>query len=188
MMNPYEKCPIFESEHYLLRLVSPEDAPGLLLVYSDEKSVPFFNSDNCGGDDFHYTTLKRMQEQIDFWLWEYHQKSYVRWTIMDRSVNLAIGSIELFNRKSNDFFNDCGLLRLDLRSDYERTETILEILAQILPNIWDLFGCQMVATKAPPFALQRKEALKQLGFSGSKERLIGHHDGKEYTDYYVLKA
>ena len=40
-MNPYENCPIYENENYLLRLVELSDAPDLLLVYSDEKAVPF---------------------------------------------------------------------------------------------------------------------------------------------------
>ncbi len=51
MVNPYEKCPVYESEKYLLRLVEASDAPDLLSVYSDEKAVPFFNSDNCHGDE-----------------------------------------------------------------------------------------------------------------------------------------
>ncbi len=63
MSNPYEKCPSFENEQYLLRLVEASDAPDLLSVYSDEKAVPLFNSDNCHGDDFHYTTLQRMQDR-----------------------------------------------------------------------------------------------------------------------------
>ena len=58
MMNPYEKCPVFENENYLIRLIDDLDAPDLLLVYSDEKAVAFFNSDNCGGDDFHMTRLE----------------------------------------------------------------------------------------------------------------------------------
>ena len=52
MTNPYEKCPVFENEKYLLRYIEAGDAPDLLLVYSDEKAWPIFNSDNCTGD-FH---------------------------------------------------------------------------------------------------------------------------------------
>ena len=49
MLNPYERCPKYENENYLLRMVSKKDKEDLLKVYSDEKAVPFFNSDNCGG-------------------------------------------------------------------------------------------------------------------------------------------
>lgn len=65
-MDPYEKCPVFEDQDYLLRLVEALDVPDLLLVYSDKRSVPIFNSDNCNGDDFYYTSLERMQSAIEF--------------------------------------------------------------------------------------------------------------------------
>lgn len=100
VMNPYEKCPVYENETYLLKLVDIADAPDLLLVYSDEKSVPFFNSDNCGGDDFYYTSLERMRSAIEYWLWEYERKGFVRWSIYDKNMRHAIGTIELFNRRS----------------------------------------------------------------------------------------
>ena len=82
MLNPYERCPKYENENYLLRMVSKKDKEDLLKVYSDEKAVPFFNSDNCGGDDFHYTTENRMEQAIEYWLWEYDRQGFVRWTIV----------------------------------------------------------------------------------------------------------
>ena len=65
-MSVYDVCPVLKSENFTLRLVEQGDAPGLLKVYSDERAVPLFNGDNCNGDDFHYTTLERMLEAIDF--------------------------------------------------------------------------------------------------------------------------
>ena len=192
MVSPYEKCPILENENYQLRLVEVSDAPDLLLVYSDEKAVPFFNSDNCNGDDFHYTTLERMQSAIDFWLWAYRDKGFVRWAIVDKNTRQAVGTIELFNRraidgqKPSDYFNECGLLRLDLCSDYEYADRIQEILSLIVPLAFELFACQMIATKIPPFADQRKAAAEQLGFALSEEKLIGGDDNRAYTDYFVL--
>lgn len=192
MVNPYDKCPILENENYRLRLVEAEDAPDLLRVYADEKAVPFFNGDNCNGDDFHYTTLERMQSAVEFWLWAYKDRGFVRWAIVDRHVGQAIGTIELFNRrapegeKPRDYFNECGLLRLDLRSDYEETEKIGEILSLIVSPAYELFGCQMIATKIPPAAVGRREAAEQMGFRLSEEKLIGGDDNKVYGDYYVL--
>lgn len=186
MVNPYEKCPVFENENFLLRFVEIDDALDLLLVYSDENAVPLFNSDNCV-DNFHYTSLERMRKTIEFWQQEYQKKYYVRWTILDKNVHHAIGTIELFNRKADDYFNNRGLLRLDLRSDYERLDKILEILSIILLPAFDLFDCQMIATKVPAFAAERKIAVEKLGFALSEKKLIRGHDRKIYTDYYVLQ-
>lgn len=47
MPNVYEKCPVYENEEYLLRLIECDDWKDLLKVYSDTKAVPLFNSDNC---------------------------------------------------------------------------------------------------------------------------------------------
>lgn len=187
MVSPYEKCPVYENENYLLKLVDMSDAPDLLLVYSDEKAVPFFNSDNCGGDDFYYTSLERMQSAIDYWLWEYQREGFVRWTIYDKKIQHAIGTIELFHRRSDDYFNHCGLLRLDLRSDYEQSEKILEILSLITLPAFDVFECKTIATKVLGFASERKSALEKMGFMASEEKLIGGHDREIYTDYYILQ-
>ncbi len=150
-----------------MRKLEVRDTSDLLSVYSDEKSVPLFNSDNCNGDDFHYTSLERMQHAVEFWLWSYTNKYFVRFSIIDKRIQKVIGTIELFHRDSKDYFNRCGLLRLDLKSDY------------------DLFDCDMVATKIPTFAGERKAAAVQNGFFATDKALVGGDDGKVYTNYYV---
>ena len=64
-MNIYEKCPEFESERFLIRLLRDKDCDDLLKVYSDKKALPFFNSDNCDGDNFYYAT-KEWQRLLVF--------------------------------------------------------------------------------------------------------------------------
>ena len=81
-MDVYEICPQFASDRYLLRQTSMADREDLLKVYSDRKAVPIFNSDNCTGD-FYMTTPEDMANCIDFWLREYGQRYYVRWSIID---------------------------------------------------------------------------------------------------------
>lgn len=67
-MNIYKKCPEVQNESFLLRLVTQEDCEELLKVYSDGKAAALFNSDNCNGDDFYYTSLERMREALSFWI------------------------------------------------------------------------------------------------------------------------
>lgn len=45
----------------------------------------------------------------------------------------------------------------------------------------------MIATKVPVFAAERKAAVEKSGFVLSEEKLIGGHDGKSYSDYYILQ-
>ncbi len=184
MSDVYESCPTFENERFLLRFVEQKDCADLLKVYSDEKAVPLFNSDNCHGDDFHYTTTERMKQAIDFWIFSYEYRYFVRWSVVDKSDDAVIGTIELFNRSAEDHFNNCGLLRLDLRSDYEDQQDITDILSLILPHTSDMFCCESIATKAVAIAAERIAALRKLGFSLSEYKLKGN-DGTEYGDYYI---
>lgn len=182
----YEDCPIFDTGRYRLRLVEESDGSDLLKVYSDEKAVPLFNSDNCHGDMFHYTSLECMEEAIRYWLWEYERKGFVRWSIFDRAIGEAMGTIELFHRDAEDYFTECGLLRLDLRSDYEKKECIKEILKPLLSPAFLMFSCEILATKAVPEAQERAEALTELGFQKRRETLRGH-DGIQYGAYWILR-
>lgn len=183
MQGVYEKCPMLENEKYLLRFVTLEDTASLLKVYSDIQVVPYFNSDNCNGDDFFYKTFERMEEAIKFWCWAYEQKDFVRWVVIDKCNEEAIGTIELFHRVAEDTFNACGLLRLDLRSDYEKAQCICEILNLIVSPTYEMFDCRKIATKAKPFMAERIEALQLMGFNQIEDKLIGH-DGTQYGDYW----
>ena len=156
-------------------------------TYADDKdAVPLFNSDNCV-NGFYYTSIEEMKDTIAFWKREYQNRYYVRWAIIDKNANCAIGTIELFNRKAKDYFNDCGLLRLDLRSDYEKQDIIEDILGIIIPKTRDMFACEMIATKAVSIAQVRIRALEHMGFCLSEEALIGH-DGTKYNSYYVREV
>ena len=186
MEDVYKNCPIYEDKDYTLRLVRLEDKVDLLKVYSDEKAVPFFNGDNCGGDDFHYTTENRMEQAIEYWLWEYSRQGFVRWTIVSKAAHEAIGTIELFHREGGDYFTNCGVLRLDIRSDHEIQSEIIQILALIIEPTYTLFHCNKIATKAIALATERIKALHILGFEPTDEKLVGH-DGTKYDSYFVVK-
>lgn len=186
MIDIYQNCPRFENERFLLRLLELGDDRDLLKVYSDEKAVLLFNDDNCNSG-FYMTQLEHIQGAIKYWLWEYERRGFVRMTIVDKRSGEAVGTIELFNRQAQDYFTNCGLLRLDLRSDYENAVDIEAILALIVLPAFKLFACDKVATKAIPAATERIAALHALGFALSGECVVGH-DGRQYGDYFVLAA
>lgn len=183
MEDVYKRCPVFENEHYMLRFVQMEDAKDLLKVYGDAEAVKLCNADNCGGDDFHYTTLQRMKQAIAFWKREYEAQGFVRWSLLDKRTNEVIGTMEMFHRIATDAYA-CGILRLDLRRDYEKAAIITELLTMVLDAFYDLFACDKIATKAIPSASERRKALQALGFSLSDEVLLGHHQ-ERYDSYFT---
>lgn len=110
-----------------------------------------------------------MEQAIEYWFWEYNRQGFVRWAIVSKASNEAIGTIELFHRDAGDYFTNCGLLRLDIRSDYEIASEIIKILNSIIEPSYTLFHCDKIATKAIISATERILALEGLGFKLSSE-------------------
>lgn len=184
-MNIYEACPVLESENFLVRLTKNEDCDELLKVYSDKNALPFFNSDNCDGDNFYYPTKERMAEAIRFWNTSYENGWFARLSIVDKASSGVIGTIELCLRVSDDAFHNMGILRVDVRSDYEKENVLFEIITLIAPHISGLLGCAGILTKAPIYAVERISAIQRAGFSKSEHLLIGK-TGYAYDGYWTL--
>lgn len=180
MIDIYEECPIYNKNLITLREIMIEDAEELLACYSDEKAVPFFNSDNCHGDDFHYTTLERMKQAVDFWVFSYNNRYFVRWSIILNNSSEKIGTIEMFHRIAEDEFNHYGVLRIDLQSKYEIQPIINEILDIVKEYFYEAFDVQSILTKAIPDDAERIAALNNKGFKATNKKFMG------YDHYFVI--
>lgn len=180
MKNIYEECPIYKNKLITLIQTNMEDAQELLKCYSDEKAVPFFNSDNCNGDNFHYTTIERMKQAIDFWDFSYKNKYFVRWTVILNDTKVKVGTIEMFHRVAEDEFNHYGILRIDLQSNYEVQPIIDDILEIVNENFFRAFDVEAILTKAIPSATERITSLVQEGYHPINRKLM------IYDDYYAV--
>jgi hypothetical protein len=179
MKDVYKVCPIYNNNHITLRQTVLGDAAELLKCYSDKNSVPFFNSDNCHGDDFHYTSIERMKQAIEFWNFSYINRYFVRWTIIINSTKEIIGTIEMFHRIAEDEFNHYGVLRIDIKSEYENRKNIDAILDIINESFYSLFDVKSILTKAFPAAKERVIALKKNGYIPLGKKFM------VYDDYVV---
>lgn len=170
--NPYEKCPVYETNQFLYRMIEEKDAMDLLECYSDDTAAKLFNSDNCTSN-FIYKSLEEMNNCIKFWIDQYHSKYFVRFSIIDKLYDKVIGTIEFF-AKPVDYKGiiKVGMLRLDLASKYENEETIVEILDLVNNNFYNDFQVKHIITKAIPVAKQRVAALNKEGFIELEDKAI----------------
>jgi len=175
----YKQCPIYKNGIITLRQTIDNDAEELLKCYSDEKAIPFFNSDNCHGDDFHYETIEKMRRAIEFWNYSYEHKYFVRWTVIINNTNEKIGTIEMFHRIADDEFNHYGVLRIDLQSKYEEQKYIDDILEIADNNFFKDFVVKYILTKAIPTAEERIASLCKNGYSPINKKVM------TYNDYFV---
>lgn len=153
--NAIEKL-VYETKSFRLRLVREEDAQDLLAVYSDKVAVAKMNADNCTSD-FYYTCEKEMKECIQYWLDDGHRKkAYLRFAIIAKSDDKAIGTAEIVTA-------DSGVLRLDLRSDYLSNLYIEELIRlAVLQWIGDFCVKKLkIKTDNTP---ERIEIMEKYGF------------------------
>lgn len=186
-MNIYQKCRTLENERFLLRITEEKDCTDLLKVYSDKNALPFFNSDNCNGDNFYYATTERMQDALAFWKQSYQNGWFARLSIVDKSISHVVGTVELCLRVSEDAFHNMGILRIDVRSDYEEENILYDLITLTAPCVPELVDSNGVLTKAPIYAIERIKALQRAGFTRSEDLLIGHN-GYAYDGYWTLKT
>lgn len=179
MVDVYEECPSYKKTRVSFKQTHEEDAEDLLLCYSDLKAVPLFNSDNCNGDNFYYDTIEKMKKTISFWNYSYIHRYFVRWTLTSNETEEKIGTIEMFHRQADDVFNHFGVLRIDLRSDYEAQPVINEILDIVEENFFELFHVDAILTKSIPLASERISSLLQKGYRPLNQKFV------VYDDYYV---
>ena len=175
----YKECPIYATEVLTLRLTSLDDVGELLNCYSDIKAVPLFNSDNCHGDYFHYTTIERMKEAAYFWKYSYERRYFVRLTVILNKTREKIGTIEMFKREAEDEFNHFGVLRIDLQNKYEKKQYIDEILLIANQNFYKAFEVDSILTKAISNATERISSLKSSGYVSINRKFM------IYDDYFI---
>jgi hypothetical protein len=173
--NPYAICPVFETEHFMLRLVSMDDAADLLVCYSDVNARPFFNSDTCTSD-FHFDTCGQMSSCIKLWLDCYFKEEFVRFSIVDKSSGRAVGTVEMFGM-AGKYKTPRGILRLDIASKYEEAAVLHKLFSVCLNEFFDWFAVSLIVTKAIPEATERVNALKSLGLAA--------YDFPEREHYWV---
>jgi len=178
--DPYEHCPAYENDRFLLRLVSMDDAQSLLPCYSRPTDSVTANAFNCTYG-YGSQTVEEMRDVIRMWLEAYRARGYVRWSVVDKRVGTAVGTIELCKRQIADACNGWGILRLDLGGAYERGAEIWEILSLLLADLITMFDCTVIVTKAIPAAGERIAALGRLGFARRDA------EGALYDGFWMLE-
>lgn len=155
----YEECPIYETTSFKLRLVRPEDARALLVCYSDKRAVSKMNADHCT-NNFYFTTIEEMTDCIMFWLREYREHRYVRFAVIPRNCNNAVGTIEVFG-------GEYGVLRIDIATEYDKENYIEEFIRLAVLHFIRDFQIKSIKMKVSNTP-ERILLLKKYGFVPAK--------------------
>lgn len=166
--------PVFASPHFLLRPVEEKDAADLLRCYSDEEAVARMNADNCTST-FLLKTMEEMTDCIRFWQSDGEQTQYIRFAVVDRGDDRAVGSCELFPREKLGPLKKVGIVRLDLMTAYETEEVLTELFSLLHREFYETV--RYLTIKAPAAATLRRELLRVWGYSPVRNRHILPFEG-----------
>ena len=178
--DPYLECPEYDSEHFRLRLVSMDDAEDLYLCYNDPQAQAIFNSDNCTSD-FKFSSIEHLKAYMEGWLDAYKNRWFIRYSIIDKKTEKAIGTMEIFGGPIGGERSEFGVLRIDVRHEYENEEALTELI-KMTDSFFGDVNTEKFITKAIPEAAQRINALTRNGYVPTH---VG--DGGSRREHYYMK-
>lgn len=183
--NPFEKCPVYETDNLIFTKVKEEDAEELFECYSDLITISHMNNDNCGGD-WDVSTIDIVKKGIRGWESEFDAKFYIRWSVTHKQTKGIIGTIEIAPVPNTTRFLDgvceTGILRIDILSSFEDEEVFSEILKMTKDNFYMDFDIENIVTKGTIDDLPRTLALKNNSFEKYENKSI-----IKYNDYYIKR-
>ena len=163
--NPFDECPIYETAHFIFRRVSEHDAEDLFICYSDPITLQHMNNDNCNGE----WRPKSADELKYAWQKDYERRTFVRWSIIDKITQRAIGTIEIAPLPWGRWFfgkeTPMGILRIDILSRYEQESVFIEITELLAGELARDFEVNQVIIKAPPEEPEKVNALLKNQFT-----------------------
>ena len=179
-MDVFTVCPEYVTGHFKIRKLEAGDAEELFSCYSDSEAARFFNGDCCG-DDFYYTDKDKFRKCVEYWLSRYEARDFVRWSVLDRKTGLLIGTMEVC--PSLKYAVDgkmMGILRIDLKSEYEQWSILKELMDVLVCHIYEDFEIDSIIMKIQKDAGERQKLIKGYQFVAAKEEC-----NISLEDYYI---
>ena len=183
-INPFDKCPVYETNNLIFRKVEEEDAIDLFQCYSDPITKNRMNNDNCGGV-WDTRNINAVINGIKGWEREFNDRFYIRWSINHKQTNKIVGTIEIAPVPNTTRFLDgacqTGILRIDIISSLENKIVLSEILTMVSDKFYSDFDIKNIIIKATKDDKERVSALENNGFNKLKDSTF------PYRDYYVKR-
>ena len=182
-MDIYTQCPRYENELLFLRQTRVEDALQLAKIYADKESRKLFNMDNFAQPCF-FETEEEMRREICFYNASYQARDFVRWSVFLKENKELIASVECFARESDGVFPRAGILRMDIKSEWEMESILVSIMELMILHAYEDFHVDLIATKVVPDAQLRQSVLQKMGFLFSEQQPMDHQ-GNRLKDYMI---
>lgn len=182
MINPFEnnEIPILETEQYLLRGLTLEDAQALFEFMSDAATMKYVTPHPI-------KTLREMEEKIKSHLANFRKEKEIPWVITEKNSCDVIGmfrlhKLHMWHRKAE--------MGAYLHQEYHKKGVMTEVLQTILPFVFNELGLNRIVGDFFAENQGSKKLLEKFGFHQDGILRQTDFDGSKYHDsivYSLLK-
>lgn len=174
--SPFIYCPRLKNNRIRIRQLRLDDADKLLSCYQQQGKAPTYFNLDFSNETIPCQNKEQVKNLLKFYLSQSKSKKSVYWTVIDLFNNNSIGVISITPLEKNEDYKNVGLLRMDIKSEYETKEIISAIL-NMTEQLYELFDLNTIISKAWLTSRHRINAMLENGFKESFDRYLIKKDG-----------
>ncbi len=183
LTTAFATFPVLETEHLVLRALTPDDADALFAIMSDPRVIRYFGA-------LPMTERKQAAERIERVLTDFREQDGIRWAITRRGDDRLIGSCGYWRLIKPHFRAELGY---DLSPDWWGRGIMPEAVAATLKFAFATMGLHSVEAHIHPSNIGSRRVLEKLGFAQEGYFRENYYDVVEerFTDtavFSLLKA
>lgn len=146
--------PQLETERFILRKLTSEDAPDLFHYFSNDEVTKYYDLDS-------FVDLKQAEELIQSWNNRYLERRGFRWAITPKSEDRVLGTCGFHNWSKEHAKAEIGY---ELNPDYWRQGVMTEVMQEIMRFGFEDLGMNRIEAFIDPDNIRSRYLLEKNGF------------------------
>ncbi|MEF2967180.1 GNAT family protein [Paenibacillus sp. M1] len=146
--------PQLETERFILRKLTREDARDLFHYFSNDEVTKYYDLDRL-------VELRQAEELIQTWNSRFQEKKGFRWAITAKPGNKVIGTCGYHNWSKEHYKAEIGY---ELNPEYWRQGVMTEVLQEIMRFGFEDLGLNRVEAYIDPDNIRSRFLLEKTGF------------------------
>lgn len=176
-----KQFPIIETEHLILREISPNDAGDLFAYYSDREVSKYL-------DWFGPESEEHALKIINYWKEQFHEDTFMRFGITVKGENKIIGTIPINPVRGPFRWKLPIVVGYELSRDYWNKGIMTEALEAVITYIFGTLDNHRIIAEVLPENVASLKVLEKLGFQeeGFLRQHLWHDGTKTWHDVITL--
>ncbi|WP_081398180.1 GNAT family N-acetyltransferase [Paenibacillus odorifer] len=154
MIDNVEGFPVLETDRFILRRITLDDAKEIYNYFSKDEVTQYYDLDS-------FTDIQQAINLIERWDERFKGKQSIRWGIARREDNIMMGSCGYHNWAHRNFKAEIGY---ELSPLYWRQGVMTEVLTAIIAYGFEHMKLHRIEALYDPANIASKKSLLKAGF------------------------